>query len=67
MKVTPAERRALEALLEYGQPKVAAYKIGKSARTIEQQLATAKARLGVGSNYEAIRIVIIEGDAKDAA
>lgn len=60
-RVTPAERAALKALYENGSPKRAAYALGKSVRTVEQQLASAKARLGVDDNYRAIRLVVVEG------
>jgi DNA-binding CsgD family transcriptional regulator len=62
MKVTPAERDALRAVWENGSTKRAAHALGKSVRTVEQQLATAKARLGVDDNYNAIRLVVVEGD-----
>lgn len=63
-RVTPEERRALEAVL-HGGAKAAAYRLGKSPRTIEQQLASARQRLGVGSTLEAVRLVFI--DEKESA
>jgi DNA-binding NarL/FixJ family response regulator len=59
-RATPAERRALRAVLEYGSTKGAAYALGRSPRTIEQQLATLKVRLGVASTYEAIRVMYLD-------
>lgn len=58
--VTPAERRALEALMRHGTAKEAAASLGKSRRTVENQLATARERLGVGRTIEAVRIVFVE-------
>lgn len=63
-RITPAERRALEAFL-HGGTKAAAHRLGKSPRTVEAQLAKVRERFGVGSTVEAIRIVLIEG--RDAA
>lgn len=60
-RVTPAERRALEAVLRHGTVKGAAYALGKSPRTVVNQLATVRARLDVGTTIEAVRIVFIEG------
>ena len=58
-RVTPAERRALEAVLQHGTVKEAATALGKSPRTVEQQLGTARARLGVTRTLEAVRIVFV--------
>jgi DNA-binding CsgD family transcriptional regulator len=62
MKVTPAERRALEAVWQHDTVKQAAFALGKSPRTVEQQLAMARARLGVTTTRNAIRLVVVEGD-----
>lgn len=56
-KLTPAERRALEAVARCGTVKVAAAALGKRPKTIECQLATARARLGVTTTIEAYRVV----------
>lgn len=53
MTVTPAERKALEALSIHETVKAAAHALGKSPRTIEQQLASARARLGVSKSMTA--------------
>ena len=60
MKVTPAEKQALEALLQHGTAKEAAAAIGKSPRTIEKQLETARERLHVTTTIEAVRLVFVE-------
>lgn len=62
-RVTPAERRALEALLRTGTAKGAAYALGKSQRTVEAQLAAARQRLNVTTTIEAVRLVFIDKDA----
>lgn len=59
-EVTPAERSALEAVLRHGTTKEAAASLGKSPRTVEQQLASARERLAVTRTIEAIRIVLVE-------
>lgn len=59
-RLTPAERRALEAVLRAGTAKGAAFALGKSPRTVEQQLASARARLGVTTTIEAVRVVFVE-------
>lgn len=53
MSVTPAERRALDAVYRHGSVKVAAHALGRSPRTIEQQLRTARDRLGVETTLQA--------------
>jgi DNA-binding CsgD family transcriptional regulator len=63
MKVTPAERVALEAVLRNGTVKAAAHALGKSPRTVVNQLATARARLGVQTTIEVVRVVFIDRDA----
>ena len=60
MKITPAERRALESVLLHGTAKGAAGALGKSRRTVEQQLRTARDRLGVTTTIEAVRIVFVD-------
>lgn len=59
-EITPAERSALLALLRTGTVKGAAYALGKSPRTISQQLATARDRLAVTTTIEAVRVVFID-------
>jgi DNA-binding NarL/FixJ family response regulator len=54
MRLTSAERRALEAYGRCGTIKAAAHSLGKSPRTIEHQLKSARDRLGVGSNVQAV-------------
>lgn len=53
-RLTPAERTALEAIGRHGTAKQAAFALGKSRRTLEQQLASARHRLGVGSTVQAV-------------
>lgn len=55
--LTPAERRALEAVARLGTVKQAATALGKRPKTIEGQLATARSRLGVTTTIEAYRAV----------
>ncbi len=62
-RVTPAERRALEALMRHGTAKGAAAALGRSKRTVEQQLRTARERLDVTTTFEAVRIVFVDKDA----
>lgn len=50
--LTAAERRALEAWKRLGT-KGAAAALGRSPRTIENQLATARVRLGTTTSHEA--------------
>jgi DNA-binding CsgD family transcriptional regulator len=52
--LTPAERRALEAVGQYGSVKIAAYMLGRSPRTIEAQLANARSKLGADSTLQAV-------------
>jgi DNA-binding transcriptional LysR family regulator len=58
--VTSAERRALEAVLRYGTAKGAAAALGKSPRTVEQQLRSARERLGVTTTIEAVGRVLVD-------
>jgi DNA-binding CsgD family transcriptional regulator len=60
MSLTRAERQALEAVLRHGTAKAAAHALGKSPRTLSQQLASARDRLDVGTTVEAIRLVFVE-------
>lgn len=60
MRVTPAERRALEAVLRHGTVKGAAAALGKSQHTIERQLESARERLDVTTTIEAVRRVFID-------
>jgi DNA-binding NarL/FixJ family response regulator len=55
-RLTPAERRALEAVSRCGTVKQAAVALGKRPKTIEGQLATARSRLGVATTIEAYRL-----------
>jgi DNA-binding CsgD family transcriptional regulator len=52
--LTPAERRALDAYAQHGTTKAAAAAIGRSPKTVEHQLATARTRLGVSATHQAI-------------
>lgn len=60
MRTTPAERRALEAVLRHGTVKGAAFALGRSPRTVEQQLRTARERLQVTTTLEAVRVVFVD-------
>lgn len=55
--LTPAERQAIEAVSRHGTVKGAAAALGKRPKTIEHQLATARARLGVTTTIEAYRVL----------
>lgn len=57
-RVTSAERAALEAVARHGTVKAAAHALGKSPRTVDQQLATARARLGVETTVQAVAVVV---------
>lgn len=59
-RVTPAERVALEAVMVHGTAKGAAAALGKSQRTIEQQLAAVRIRLGVTTTIQAARVVFVD-------
>ena len=50
--MTPAERRALEALRQFGTVKEAAHALGKSPKTVEHQLASARVRQGVTTTIQ---------------
>ena len=56
-RITPAERRALDAVARHGTVKAAAFALGKRPKTIEHQLATARRRLGVDTTLQAAVIV----------
>ena len=59
MKVTKAERSALEAYARHGSAKAAAYALGKSPRTVEKQLGTAQKRTGSSSPVQAAFRVLL--------
>jgi DNA-binding NarL/FixJ family response regulator len=59
-RVTPAEHRALEAVLRNGTVKGAAGELRLSPRTVEHQLATARSRLDVSTTIEALRAVFVK-------
>lgn len=54
-RLTPAERRALDTVWAHGTAKQAAAILGKSPRTIEQQLRSAREKLDVQTTIEAVR------------
>lgn len=56
-RLTAAELRALEAKGRHGTTKAAAYALGKSPRTVEQQLRTAREKLGVDTTVQAVAYV----------
>lgn len=58
--LTPAERAAIEAYGRHGSIKAAAHALGKSPRTVEQQLHSARDRLGVAANVQAVVAVLVE-------
>lgn len=53
MKLTPAERKAIEAVQRTGSVKGAAFALGKSYWTIVAQTASARRRLGANSTLQA--------------
>lgn len=53
-RLTPAERGALEAIALHETVKAAAHALGKSPRTIEHQLDSARKRLGVSKSMTAV-------------
>ena len=55
--LTPAERRALEAVARHGTVKSAAAALGKRPKTVEHQLAAARVRLGATTTIEAYRVL----------
>lgn len=57
MRVTPAEKQAIEAYARHGTVKQAAEHLGKSPHTVERQLESARQRLNVTTSIEAYRIV----------
>lgn len=59
--VTTAERSALDAYSRHGTVKVAAHALGKSPHTVEQQLKSARERLGVTTTVQAVRLVVVPG------
>ena len=58
--VTHAERQAMDALLRRGTVKGAAGELGKSPATVDHQLRSVRARLGVSTTIEAVRILYVE-------
>ena len=60
-RITRAERQALDAVLKHGTVKEAASFLGKSPRTVVNQLATARQRADVTTTIELVRVVYIEG------
>lgn len=60
MRITPGERRALEAVLKHGTVKGAANAIGRSPRTLDAQLRSVRARLDVTTTIEAVRVVFLD-------
>ena len=56
-RLTPAEQRALDAVSRHGTVKGAAAALGKRPKTVEHQLAAARARLGVTTTIEAYRLI----------
>lgn len=57
-RVTVAERAAIEAIGRHGTVKAAAFALGKSPRTVEQQLRTARERLGVETTVQVVHRVL---------
>ena len=62
-RLTFAEHRALEAAWTHDTVKEAATALGKSPRTVEQQLATVRRKLGVTTTRAAIRRGLFEASA----
>jgi DNA-binding NarL/FixJ family response regulator len=60
VRVTLAERSVLEAVAELGAVKRAAFALGRSPRTVEVQLASAHARLGVTTTIECVYRMFVE-------
>lgn len=54
--VTAAEAIAIEAVSEWGSYKAAARRLGKSARTIENQTSMAAKRMGVRSGFVVVAL-----------
>jgi DNA-binding transcriptional LysR family regulator len=59
MKVTPAERAALEAYAKHGGVKQAAHALHKSPRTVGKQIASAQQRVGAVSPVQTVARVLI--------
>jgi DNA-binding CsgD family transcriptional regulator len=59
-RITPAERRALDAYSRHGTYKGAAHELGKSPRTVEEQLAKVRERLDVTTTMQAVRKILID-------
>jgi len=56
--VTKAERAAIDAIGKHGTVKAAAHALGKSPRTVEQQLRTARERVGVETTVQLVSAVL---------
>lgn len=59
-RVTAAEREAIAAIAKHGTVKAAAFALGKSPRTVEQQLRMARERLGVDTTVQAVHRILVE-------
>jgi DNA-binding CsgD family transcriptional regulator len=57
-RVTAAERAAIDAIGKHGTVKAAAFALGKSPRTVEQQLRTARERVGVDTTVQLVSTVL---------
>lgn len=53
---TPAEQAAIEAIGKHGTVKAAAHALGKSPRTVEQQLRSARERFGVDTTVQLVYV-----------
>lgn len=64
MKVTPAEEAALRAWWDnHGSVKAAAFALRKSPRTVEQQIDSARRRLGARSTVDAVRRGVVDRES----
>ena len=59
--VTPRQLACFQAILATGTPKGAAHLLGISPFTLRNHLATARIRLGVGTNEQAIYLLTKRG------
>ena len=64
-RLTLAERAAIDAIGRHGTVKAAAYALGKSPRTVEQQLRTARERQGVDTTAQLIYVKNTDTAASD--
>lgn len=62
MKVTERERAAVDAISRYPSVEAAAFALGKSPWTVKEQLASARRRLGVETNAQAVGEVLRRAD-----